>query len=447
MPSKSNLPSALAQALDQFPQPSAYVVAFSGGTDSSVLLHALAGLRDRLASPVRAIHVNHALQRDADGWAERCGQVCAQLSVPFECFTVKVGHAAHGVEAAAREARYDAFAQALADREFLLTAHHRSDQAETLLLRLMRGTGVRGLSGIPRIRPLGVGSVARPLLDIPKTDLVDYAADHGIEAEEDPSNSDVSMDRNYLRHTIMPLLNARWPGYTQTLVRMAALAGESTQILDEVAVEDLKACAISKSKLSIARLRSLPASRQSQVLRTGMIKLGMSAPSRAQVTTLLGSLSINGNQAALSWGTWEARAYRDELHLLHKLPELPEDYQNDWRTGATCELPEGLGRLELRNPSAPEQDCAVPQPMTVRFRQGGERIQLSGESFHRQVKKLFQDAQVPPWERNRTPLLWVGSELWAIGNRWRNGPCAAWLADHKIRLAWQNCTLVDDPHE
>ena len=227
MHSKNKLCDALREALSQFSKPRAFVVALSGGTDSSVLLHALTQLRDSLATPVKAIHVNHNLQSDAPRWAEDCKEICERWNVPFESLKVAVDLGRDSLEAAAREARYAGLASALEPGEILLTAHHRSDQAETLLLRLLRGTGVHGLKGIPRIRPLGKGHVARPLLNLSKSDILSYADAFKLKSCQDPSNADTTLDRNYLRHTVLPLLESRWPGYEQTLTRTAQLAAES----------------------------------------------------------------------------------------------------------------------------------------------------------------------------------------------------------------------------
>lgn len=447
MRSKSKLCGALREALSQLSEPQAFVVAFSGGADSSVLLHALTRLRDRLPAPVRALHVNHNLHPDAARWAEECEQICTQWDVPFESLTVSVDPGRDSLEAAAREARYAAFATALGRGEILLTAHHRSDQAETLLLRLLRGTGVHGLKGIPGSRPLGQGFVARPFLNVGKTEILSYAHDFGLSVNEDPSNTDTTLDRNYLRHTVLPLLASRWPGYERTLARTAQLAAESAAIVDGVAKSDLEHCANSATSVSLQRLVSLPAPRQSQVLRSLMRNLGMEPPSKAQLATLLDSVSVDGNQAELIWGEWEARAYRDTLYLLDKLPAKAEGYQQTWSAHTEFDLPEGLGSLGLWSDEGPRQAHLPPQTFTVCFRQGGERIQLPQEPFHRKLKKLFQDAGIPPWVRDRTPLIYAGEALWAVGNRWHSGPCAAWLADHKIRLAWRNCTLVDKRYE
>lgn len=447
MHSKNSLHAALCQALSRLPKSRAFVVALSGGTDSSVLLHALTQLRDSLPAPVRALHVNHNLQRNSAQWAENCAKLCQRWNVPYESVELAIDLRGESVEAAAREARYAAFAKALNAHETLLTAHHRGDQAETLLLRLLRGTGIHGLKGIPRYRPLGSGSVARPLLDVGKRDILSYAESSGLVANEDPSNADTAMDRNYLRHNVLPLLEARWPGYEQTLARTANLAAESAEVIDEVAGQDLEVCQLSKTTISIHRLTGLPAVRQSEVVRMLMRRLDMNPPSRAQLSALLRSVSVSGNSATLSWGSWEARAYRDTLHLLAKLPVEPVGFDQTWSARAEFDLPEGLGAWQLISTATSGHEVSPPRPLKVRFRHGGERIQLPLEPFHRKLKKLFQDAGVPPWVRNRTPMIFSDEQLWAVGNRWRSGACAAWLADHKIRLVWRNCASVEQLDE
>lgn len=210
--------AGLLSQLQSLPRPSGYLVAYSGGLDSHVLVHALAGLRAELRLPVRALHVHHGLQPQADDWVVHCEAVCRQLEIPLlvEQLDLAPG-AGESIEAAARAARYAAIAKHLRRDEMLLTAQHRDDQAETLLLQLLRGAGLEGLSGMPGCRAWQGGWHARPLLDVDREALAVYARDHQLQWIEDPSNLDERFDRNYLRHRVMPLLRARWPSATTTL--------------------------------------------------------------------------------------------------------------------------------------------------------------------------------------------------------------------------------------
>ena len=234
----------LRRTLAALPPARRYYVAFSGGLDSQVLLHALAQLRRELAAPVAAVHIHHGLSPNADRWAAQCDAACAALAIPCEVRHVQARHAAgESREAAARAARYAAFAQILDTDDMLLTAHHQDDQAETLLLMLLRGAGVAGLAGMPAWRGLGRGRLARPLLSLSRQTLRDYALRCGLRWIEDESNFDTSLHRNFLRHEVLPRLREAWPAADRTLARSAAHLGEATELLAELAAGDVTALA------------------------------------------------------------------------------------------------------------------------------------------------------------------------------------------------------------
>ncbi|MGB5260270.1 MAG: tRNA lysidine(34) synthetase TilS, partial [Gammaproteobacteria bacterium] len=237
-------PDALYIQLLSVPLPAAWQVAFSGGLDSSVLLHAMATLRERFAITLGAVHVHHGLQADADAWANHCRRVCAGYDIPLSVLHADARPVqGESPEAAARHARYTALADWLAPDHCLLTAQHQDDQAETLLLQLLRGAGVHGLASMPVCTAFGEGTHFRPLLLLRRAALHDYALAAGLEWIEDPSNAETGIDRNFLRHAVMPLLQSRWPALSGNLSRSAAHAAEAAGLLDVLAADDRQAVA------------------------------------------------------------------------------------------------------------------------------------------------------------------------------------------------------------
>ncbi|MFS2200468.1 tRNA lysidine(34) synthetase TilS, partial [Pseudomonas sp. Pseusp3] len=268
-----NLPAKLLLNLKPWRNAATWHIAYSGGLDSTVLLHLLAHLAKTESLPaLSAIHVHHGLQAVADAWPEHCRSVCAALGVPLQIVRVQVQPGA-SLERAARDARYHAFSEVIRPGEVLLTAQHRDDQAETLLFRLLRGAGVRGLSGMPRQRPLGKGHLLRPLLDATRAELEAYAAAHQLRWIEDPSNQDRQFSRNFLRHQVFPVLTTRWPQAMATMARSAAHLSEAQGLLDELAQIDLNQARTANEfdwlglpSLELASLEKLSAARQRNAL-------------------------------------------------------------------------------------------------------------------------------------------------------------------------------------
>ncbi|KLD74514.1 tRNA(Ile)-lysidine synthetase, partial [Xanthomonas hyacinthi DSM 19077] len=243
------------------PAPAAVLVGLSGGLDSSVLLHALAQQPQYRRAGLRALHVHHGLHADADAWADHCAAFCAALAIPLQVRRVQVPRdGGHGLEAAARQARRTAFAQALAAGEWLALAQHRDDQAETFLLRALRASGADGLAAMQPLRDFAHGMLWRPLLALPRSDLHAYAQRHALRWIEDPSNADPGFDRNFLRLQLLPLLRQRWPHADAALARSAQLCGEAGALLDDgdqAALDALRGGDAATATLSLPRLRAL----------------------------------------------------------------------------------------------------------------------------------------------------------------------------------------------
>lgn len=400
-------------------------IAYSGGLDSHVLLHAVTGLRDRLRLDLGAVHIHHGLQPDADAWAAHCAAVCADLDVPLEVRRVAARHAAgESPEAVARAARYAAFRALLQPGDALATAQHRDDQAETLLLALLRGAGVHGLAAMAPVAPFGSGRLLRPLLHVPRAALVDYAREHGLSWIEDPSNADTRFDRNRLRHLVIPPLRARWPALDRTLSRSAAHCAEAAGLLDELADELLAGLGTAADAghtlrwalpraLSVAGLRRLSAPRQRLVLRRWLLRRGFPPPDADRLRRITTEVLEAGadRQPLVAWPGCEVRRHRDALHALPPLPEPPAP--------GTCLLPDPAVRsLALPPPlgtlSWVQDDTAMRAQVSVHFGVAGLRCARPGRPAA-DLKALFQEAGVPAWLRPQVPLLCLDGALAGIG--------------------------------
>ncbi len=407
--SPSTLAARLASLLATPPR--RYVVAFSGGLDSTVLLHALhaAGL------PLRAVHINHQLQADADAWARHCQHFCAALAIDHVDRLVDVDLAGRGMEEAAREARYGALAGELGEGEVLVTAQHQDDQVETLLLRLLRGSGVQGLAAMAPVTPFAGGHLLRPLLDHPRRALADYALRHGLTWMDDPANDDLTVPRNFLRHEILPRLAGPWPGYRAAIARSAGHMAEAQALLDELAAGDL--APVEEGRLPLDRLRPLSRARQRNLLRDWLQRQGAQVPATRKLEAALDSMlqAAPDRQPRVTWGDVTLGRFRDVLYLLPQGEALAEDWCASW-DGEQPLVIEGQGRLlvERTQGRGLSRKAIAGQTLQVRARRGGERIRLAGQAHHTSLKRLCQECGIPPWQRQRLLLVYVHEQLAAV---------------------------------
>ena len=402
--------------------PTRYVVALSGGLDSMVLLHALLAAQKsgRSSVPVTALHVNHQLQPESSQWSAFCAAEADRLGTHCKVFQVDVDRdSGTGIEAAAREVRYQAMQTQLRQGDWLLSAHHCDDQAETVLLRLMRGSGPAGIAGIAPIRPLSPGWLVRPLLDVTREQLEDYCEEHTIQWIDDPSNLDCDIDRNFLRHKILSRLRERWPDAVRSLARSARHSGAATEMLEELAEQDLCLDRGEASAIPIAELLRLSAARQRNVLRFAVRQRGLPTPSTAQLSRVFDELIPARDDAnpEVVWPGVAVRRYRDRLYLLPEtLPAAPAvvDFSRQpLRLGA------GLGTLQLGDGDTPGLSSAIVDAgLTVRPRTGGEEIKPYGQSHRRKLKKLLQEEGIVPWMRDRLPLVYANDRLVAVADLW-----------------------------
>jgi len=401
--------------------PDRWVIGLSGGLDSTVLADMLCKTRPRHGKVLLAVHVDHQLQPEATAFSARCRDYAASRSLPFESITVDVDReSGHGPEAAAREARYAALASIIGAGDWLLSAHHRDDQAETLLLNLLRGSGPLGLAGMEDIRRFAGGWLARPLLGVPRIALERYAEEHELDWIDDPSNDDSRYDRNFLRNEILPRVRERWPDAAERLSRSAALARDAAGLLDELADIDLAAIADAEWRISVTGLDRLSASRRCNVIRRAARRSGLPVPGSVHLEQIDRTLIAARSDAAplVSWPGGEARRFRDRVYLMPTMQEasLPEIH---WPGSEALDLGHGLGRLRLEASPEGGLDPAIARNgFTLRQRRGGEEIKTNSQSPTRKLKKLLNEHAIVPWMRDRLPLIYSGDRLVAVADLW-----------------------------
>nr|VFK33196.1 MAG: tRNA(Ile)-lysidine synthase [Candidatus Kentron sp. MB]VFK76044.1 MAG: tRNA(Ile)-lysidine synthase [Candidatus Kentron sp. MB] len=419
----SLVPMLVLDALRKMPGTRRYRIAYSGGMDSHALLHVVARSRDALGeAEVSAIHINHGLQANANEWAEHAWLVCRDLDVPCEILMIDARpESGESPEAAARRARYGAIKAIMEKDEILLTAHHLDDQAETLLMQMVRGAGPHGLAGMPTLARFGMGWLGRPLLGIAREALRDYALSQGLCWIEDESNDDTRFARNYLRHEILPRLRARWPSVAVTLGRAALHQAQAAEQLDRLAKEDLaRLYGSADDVLSCERLRRLPDYRQRNALHRWFRDLGLPVPNAAHMERILRDVVDAGSDRTplIRWSGAEVRRYRDELYAGSPLPTWNPTQSICWRLTERLSLPHGTIEA-LRTHGAGLRVASCPDDrVEVGFRRGGERCRIGANGCTHRLKKLFQESGIRPWERDRIPLIFIEGELAAVAGLW-----------------------------
>lgn len=418
------------------------LVAYSGGLDSSVLLHQLVCLRQQLPElHLRAIHVHHGLNPQADSWVKHCRKQCAEWEVELEVVKVQVDARGKGIEAAARAVRYQAFVEHLRPEDALLTAQHQDDQCETLLLALKRGSGPAGLSAMPARGVTGGHVHLRPLLSCSRLQLENWAAENHLQWIEDDSNQDCRYDRNFLRQAVIPLLNARWPHFSQATARSASLCAEQEQLLDELLAESLDALIDQQGSLAVAPLAAMSDSRRSALIRRWIARQQGQMPSRDALRRIWLEVACSREDAEprLLLGQHEIRRYRNRLYWLalcepvrHVVIEWPASVRSvalparmGWLVRRESEENnDGQRRVAGHNIYEKEAGCCAPsaeamvtirppaghERVTVRFQARG-KFHFVGRAGSRSLKKLWQDLGVPPWQRERIPMIFYDDQL------------------------------------
>ena len=402
-----------------------YWIGYSGGLDSHVLLHLCARLRENdFRFRFHALHIHHGLHAQADTWNIHCLRVCENLHIPLHSLRVQPQiKSGDSPEESARTARYHAFSQALSDNHVLLLAHHRNDQAETILLQLLRGAGLAGLSGMPEKAAFARGHILRPLLDLSRNAILDYARHHSLHWIEDPSNQDRSYDRNYLRHQVMPIVAARWPEFGKTLRRSGHHCAEAQELLEQIADADYQTLKHPQhDTLSIKGLSQLETKRQRLVLRHWIRRSGYRMPAAVVLERVLRELLPAKADAnpRVHWSAAEFRRYRNELYLLPPLATIDTTRTDPWDGHQRFQLGPECGFIEARSSSDVGISSQAWQSgkITIGFRQGGEHCHIEGIGEERCLKRLLQKHAVPPWVRERMPLIYIDGTLAAIADLW-----------------------------
>ena len=414
-------------------------LALSGGRDSVVLLDVFKRLRAAEETfELSAIHVHHGLSADADRWAAFCTQLCQQSAVPLRVVRVDVPRGSReGPEAAARRLRLAAFAGCSAD--WLALAHHREDQAETVLFRLLRGAGVHGGAGMPAERALSGGiRLIRPLLAVPGAAVADYAQCCALTWIDDDSNADCRYRRNHLRHQVMPRLAEHFPGAAASLARAGRHFAEAAQLLDQLAATDRTLVAGAGGRIELGRLRELSAARARNLLRFEWAVQGFRAPDARWLDEAWRQLCAADSGAAVCLATpdGQLRVYRGALYLL---PLRSHDIDDELAWRGDSALPWGGGRVSFR-PTIGEGISSrlfLQEPVSLRQRQGGERFQPDHRRPRRPLRKLLQEAAVPPWERDRLPLLWCGARLAWVGGIGVDSACTCSPGEEGMLVVWE----------
>lgn len=386
-------------------------MAFSGGLDSTVLLHQLVTLRDSVAPELqlRAMHIHHGISAYADEWAAHCEQVCTRWGVTFAIAKVSLNDDGQGVEAQARAARYQALSAALLAEEVLLTAQHLDDQCETFLLALKRGSGPAGLAAMPAELDFAGSKLLRPLLGQTREELEQWASTHKLSWIEDDSNQDDRYDRNFLRLRVLPDLQQRWRHFSRSVARSAELCGEQEALLDELLAEQLHALRQKDGALPIAPLTTMSDIRRSALLRRWFAYHKATMPSRSALQLVWNEIAVSREDAnpRLKFGGYEVRRFRGALYWVPAVSGQADAVLSWSAPYAPLVLPAGLGSLKLAASGnavrAPRQDESV----SIRFKASG-LLHIVGRDRGRSLKKIWQELQIPPWQRNTTPLIFYG---------------------------------------
>ncbi len=419
-----------------------YWVGFSGGLDSTVLLSALAQQQASLTARLQALHVNHHLHPDADNCQQHCQRMCAALHVPIECRSLRIKpEKGQSLEAIAREQRYREFQNLVQKDELLLLAHHQDDQMETFLLQALRGAGVRGLAAMPMLAPFHLGHIARPLLGFTRAELQAWAQTQKLTWLEDPSNTVIRFDRNFLRRQVIPVIKQRWPSAAATILRSAGHCSETLELLAAVADEDLKHCIADQGRLlPVAVLQTLGPARAKNLLRHWLERQQLPLPPAHKLEQILSEVlpARAERNPCVSWAGAEVRRYHGYLHCLAPLPEVG-DCELMLKQGEPMVLAAGLGTLRLTPSLDGERLRATDYPsegLRLRFRSGGEVCKPVGHIHQRPLKKWLQELKVVPWMRERLPLLYRGEQLAAVAGLFVCAAFAAGKDEPGLRIDW-----------
>ncbi len=441
-------------------------LAYSGGLDSSVLLVLLRDYAHRYQLPFFAFHIHHGLSAHADAWRAHCASTCAALGVAFASTEVQIQSAGDGIESAARRERYRALGRLCEEREisYLLTAHHQDDQAETVLMQMLRGTGLRGLGGMDEINhaPDLLGSahlkLVRPLLMQTRSSLENFASERGIAHISDESNQDLQFTRNAVRHRLMPVLESISPNFAERFFRTALHARAANRILDQIAADDLKRCLQTSTAeaLDIPMWQSLGEDRMDNLLRYWILSKNMQAPSTSKLQEMRKQVLRAREDACVSVShlNFHLHRYANKVFLVKQAPVIAQsrsgalNQENDdtkepitlhWQGEPSIDLPQWQGRLHFISGDQGIARASLSlSRLQVRAREGGERLRLAKNRPSRDLKSHFQTLRIPFWERAGLPLVYADQDLIFVARLGLNADFLDETDGEKIQIQWQS---------
>ena len=416
-----------------------FTIALSGGVDSMVLLDLLSKAK-RSSDVIKAIHINHNLHESSKEWIDFAKDACKKYKLPLIIESINPKQEGFGLEAEAREQRYKKFKEIILDNECLLTAHHLDDQIETMLFRIFRGTGLDGLRSIRKKAKFGKGLLFRPLINIPREAIEQYAKLNDIKWIEDPSNKNIDFDRNYLRNNIVPSIKKRWPNAQKTITRLSSLAENNQKLLHELAKEDIGE--IEKfNVLDIGILSNKSSLRINNIFRFMILKNNMGIPSLKVLENGIETLiNAKSDSPIITWDGFSIRRYKNTLYFFN--PDLKQDeirpLKMKWFIDETINLGGNRGSIQARFIKG--QGIALnkcPKSLEIKYRKGGEQIKPSGHKITKSLKNLFQENNVLPLVRDQIPLFYLDEELVSVGDLWFNQDYKAKKQEDGFLISWE----------
>lgn len=439
--------SSIKNSLNSIDDLKQVIIAYSGGVDSHVLLHVCAQLNSTFPKLIfKAVHINHGLQTEAQQWQQHCKLTSDNLDIEINCISVDVvNRKQDGPEQAARKARYGAIRELVTKHSVVLTAQHQDDQAETLMLQLLRGCGVEGLASMPLLDNFGLGFIARPLLQFNQQFILDYALRHDLSWVEDPSNANTNFDRNFLRKEVIPIIKKRWPAFAQTTSRTARHCAEVSDVLANMADDHITDA--NKNQLSLNELSGKDEKLQRILLRYWIQSNHVQRPSLNVIEQVQRCViqALEDKTPFVKWGENVVRRYKNNLYLLPVLPEF-DAAQSLTFNGASCQLPSALGLLKITESTGIGVDASLwdNAKVAVEFRRGGEIIKLAKRTGTKRLKALFNENHLFPWVRDRIPLIYLDGQLAAIADLWISEAFQAANKDPSYVLKWLHPELQID---
>ena len=415
-----------------------FLLAFSGGVDSVVLLDLLVNSLKE-SDQLRVIHINHNLNQYSDNWAQFSREICEKYGLPLIYATVKPKRQGKGLEAEARTLRYQSFRDVIQDDEYLLTAHHQDDQMETLLFRIFRGTGIDGLRAIRRETKFGKGFLYRPMLNVSREEIEEYAQLRNLKWIYDSSNDDSSFDRNFLRKDIIPSIKKRWPSVEKKVSRLSVIAEQNHSLLNEFAIEDVGKLK-NYNHLDIETLSGKSYPRIINIFRFMITKNNMGVPSMRVLNEGIKTLMTSQSKSpSMTWNNNSIRRYKRKLYFLNSSLNSPNNLSSDilWDIKKTINLGENLGSIQARFLTGDGISLnRCPTSLAIKYRKGGEEIKPSGHKITKSLKNLFQENNVLPWVRDKIPLIYVDQELISVGDLWFNQDYKASGNEDGFLITW-----------